>query len=282
MKINWFTVIAQVINFLVLVWLLKRFLYKPILKATDEREKSIVSKLKDASAKKEEAKKERDEFQKKNSTFEQEKKQMMEKAANETKEQSEQMINETRKAVAAMKEKQEKNFRQMEENLKKELAERTSHEVLNISRQVLADLASAELEAQMVKHFIEQLQGMDEAGKQAFLQAYKNISGPLLIRSVFELKPEQQEAIKNAVGQLLNENGEFRFETDEKLAGGIELSADGYKLSWNIASYLDSLQEKISEVLQEQSAEKTEKVEADSPEEKAEPKQIEYGSEGPE
>ena len=38
MPINWFTVAAQAINFLILVWLLKRFLYKPILHAIDERE----------------------------------------------------------------------------------------------------------------------------------------------------------------------------------------------------------------------------------------------------
>ena len=38
MRINRFTVFAQAINFLILVWLLKRFLYKPILHAIDERE----------------------------------------------------------------------------------------------------------------------------------------------------------------------------------------------------------------------------------------------------
>ena len=38
MLIDWFTVVAQAANFLVLVWLLKRFLYKPILGAMDARE----------------------------------------------------------------------------------------------------------------------------------------------------------------------------------------------------------------------------------------------------
>ena len=52
MKINWFTVIAQVINFLILVWLMKRYLYKPVLNAIDEREKKIAAQLADAEAKK--------------------------------------------------------------------------------------------------------------------------------------------------------------------------------------------------------------------------------------
>jgi F-type H+-transporting ATPase subunit b len=41
MLIDWFTVAAQAINFLILVWLLKRFLYKPVLNAVDAREKAM-------------------------------------------------------------------------------------------------------------------------------------------------------------------------------------------------------------------------------------------------
>ena len=74
MKINWFTVIAQIINFFLLVWLLRKFLYKPILDAIDEREKKIVSQIADAEAKKVEANKEQDEFKLKNETFDKEKK----------------------------------------------------------------------------------------------------------------------------------------------------------------------------------------------------------------
>jgi F-type H+-transporting ATPase subunit b len=69
MLIDWFTVGAQVLNFLILVWLLKHFLYKPILNAIDAREKRIAAELADADAKKTEAQKERDDFQNKNKAF---------------------------------------------------------------------------------------------------------------------------------------------------------------------------------------------------------------------
>ena len=72
MLIDWFTVAAQVLNFLILVWLLKRFLYRPILDAIDAREKRIaLAELADAAAKRTEAEQERDEFQHKNAAFEQ-------------------------------------------------------------------------------------------------------------------------------------------------------------------------------------------------------------------
>ena len=62
MLIDWFTVGAQVLNFLILVWLMKRFLYQPILRAIDAREERIAKELADAQARRIEAQKEHDEF----------------------------------------------------------------------------------------------------------------------------------------------------------------------------------------------------------------------------
>jgi len=80
MLIDWFTIGAQALNFLILVWLLKRFLYKPILHAVDAREKRIAGELADADAKKAEAQKERDEFQHKNEEFDQQRAALLTKA----------------------------------------------------------------------------------------------------------------------------------------------------------------------------------------------------------
>ena len=85
MLIDWFTVGAQALNFLILVWLLRRFLYKPILNAIDAREKKIAAELADAAAKKAEAKKDRDEFQHKNEAFDQQRAARLTKATKEAK-----------------------------------------------------------------------------------------------------------------------------------------------------------------------------------------------------
>ena len=45
MSVNWFTVAAQIVNFLILVWLLKKFLYKPVLTAMDKRQKKVRAEL---------------------------------------------------------------------------------------------------------------------------------------------------------------------------------------------------------------------------------------------
>ena len=83
MLIDWFTVGAQALNFLILVWLMKRFLYKPILHAIDAREERIAKELADADAKKTEAQKERDEFAQKNHQFDQQRAALLSKATDE-------------------------------------------------------------------------------------------------------------------------------------------------------------------------------------------------------
>ena len=72
MPIDWFTVAAQALNFLVLVWLMKRFLYRPILDAIDAREKRIATELAAAATTMDEARAERAEFKKKNEQLDQE------------------------------------------------------------------------------------------------------------------------------------------------------------------------------------------------------------------
>ena len=50
MDVDWITVAAQIANFLVLVWLLKRFLYGPVILAMDERDARIAGELREGPA----------------------------------------------------------------------------------------------------------------------------------------------------------------------------------------------------------------------------------------
>ena len=80
MLIDWFTIGAQALNFLILVWLMRRFLYKPILHAIDDREQGIARELAEADKKKGDAEKEREQFQKKNEAFDREREEFMNQA----------------------------------------------------------------------------------------------------------------------------------------------------------------------------------------------------------
>src|SRR5271165_4877827 len=102
MLIDWFTVAAQAVNFLILVWLMKRFLYKPILHAIDEREKRIATELANAGKKKAEAQKESDDFKHKNEEFDKQRAALLSKATDDAKAERQRLLDEARKAADAL------------------------------------------------------------------------------------------------------------------------------------------------------------------------------------
>src|ERR1700685_3782306 len=111
MLIDWFTIIAQALNFLILVWLMKRFLYKPILNAIDEREKRIATELANADKKKAEAQKENDDFKQKHEEFYRERAALLSKATEEAKAERQRLLDEARKAATALSIKRQEALR---------------------------------------------------------------------------------------------------------------------------------------------------------------------------
>src|SRR5665811_1686842 len=173
MLIDWFTVIAQVVNFLILVWLLKHFLYRPILDAIDAREKRIAKELADADAKKAEAQKECDEFQHKNEEFDQQRTALMNKATEEAKTERQRLFDEARQAADVLSAKRQETLRNDAHNLNQALSRRAQQEVFAIARKALTDLAATSLEERLADVFTRRLREMDEQAKKGLGESLK-------------------------------------------------------------------------------------------------------------
>ena len=251
MLIDWFTVGAQVLNFLILVWLMKRFLYKPILHAIDKREKRIATELMNADKKKAEAQKESDEFKQKNEEFDQQRAALLRNAADEAKVEGQRLLDEARKAAAAWSTKRQDTLRNEEHNLHQAISRRTQKEVFAIARKALADLATASLEERLGEVFTRRLREMDGQVKAGLAEALETASVPAVVRSAFDLPAEQRAAIQKAINETFSADIPVRFETAPDLISGIELTTNGQKVAWSISDYLASLEKGIEELLKE-------------------------------
>jgi len=252
MLIDWFTVGAQALNFLILVWLMRRFLYRPILNAIDAREKKIAAELADAAAKKAEAQKDRDEFQKKNADFDQQRAALLGQAADAAKAEGQRLLDEARKAADALSAKRQEGLRIDAHNLSQAISRRTQQEVFAIARKALGDLATTSLEERLGDVFTRRLRTMDGQAKETFGAALKTTSEPALVRSAFDLPPVQRAIIQNALNETFSADIRLRFETSPDLVGGIEVAANGQKLAWSIADYLTSMEKGVDELLKQQ------------------------------
>jgi F-type H+-transporting ATPase subunit b len=253
MLIDWFTVGAQAFNFFILVWLMKRFLYQPILNAIDAREQLISKELSDAAKNKADAQKQCDEFQHKNEEFEQQRTALLAKATDDAIAERQRLIDDARKAADALSAKRMETLRSDASNLNQSISQQTQQEVFAIVRKVLNDLATTSLEERLGEVFTRRLRALDGEAKDKLAQALKTSSEPAVVRSAFDLPAEQCATIQNALNETFSADIKIRFETAPDMISGIELTASGYKVAWCIADYIATLQKNVGDLLAEQS-----------------------------
>ena len=252
MLIDWFTVGAQALNFLILVWLMKRYLYHPVLNAIDAREKRIAAQISDAEAKETAASKERDDFKKKNDEFDKQRADLLAKATDEAKTERQKLLEGARKAADAMSAKREESLQNEARNLTQAIAQRTQQEVFAIARKALDDLATTDLEERIVEVFTRRMRELDGEEKEKLAAAIKASSELVLVCSAFELPPEQRANLQKAINETFSADVHLKFEVAPEIVGGIELNASGQKLAWSISEYLTSLQTGVMELLKKQ------------------------------
>jgi F-type H+-transporting ATPase subunit b len=253
MLIDWFTVGAQVVNFLILVWLLKRFLYKPILNAIDGREKRIADELAGADAKKAQAQKESGDFQAKIKAFDDQRDALMSKAEGDAKAVHDLLVGDARKEADGLRSSQENAMRNELAQLGGEITRLVTSEVFEIARKALADLATVSLEERIGEVFTRRLREMDAKSKGAMAYALNKSSEAGVVRSSFDLGAAQKAAIQNALNEEFSAEVRIRFETAPDGICGIELLANGQKLAWSISEYLFSLQKGVSALVEARS-----------------------------
>jgi F-type H+-transporting ATPase subunit b len=250
--IDGFTVAAQALNFVILVALMKRFLYQPILDAIDAREQRIASELADADATRAEAKKERDELEQKTAELERQRADLLSQATKEAKAEGRRLLDEARQAADALSTRRQETLRNEARSLSRAIRLRAQEEVFAITRKVLGDLATTSLEERLGEIFTRRLRELDGAAKARLATALATAAEPALVRSAFELPAEQRAVIQNALNETFAAEVATRFETAPDRIGGIELTMNGQKVSWSIAEYLASLERGVAELLNAQ------------------------------
>ena len=257
MLIDWFTVIAQIINFLVLVYLLKRFLYGPIIKAMDKRQEKIAFRLEGARKKKEEAEQEAELFLQKNREFDTRHEEMLSQIKKEAEARKAELIKEARSRVDADMAGWYGAIQKEKETFLQDIRRRAVRHTCAIARRAIKDLSNADLENRITSIFIERLQNVDNNEQEALAQAIQHSMEGIKVNSSFEIPEESATKIVQLLQNLTTDPVAVRFEILPELICGIELKLHGRRISWNIADYLESFEESIGAAIEAKGVKKT-------------------------
>lgn len=243
MSIDWITVIAQIANFLVLVWLLKRFLYRPILDGIDAREAEIARRMAEAGAAQKKAQAAEAEYREQQAQLLADQQAMVEQALRASEQRRDALLADAR---AALEREQKDWHRHLERERHKFTAQlhRAGEEtLLELTRKALRDLADETLEAAIVRHVSARLRPIaDELSEAAgdHAEAVATTRDPL---------PEAVRTQLQADLQKLLPGKTLRFETDPQQAPGLVLRVGGAQVAWTIDSYTDEFDARLNERL---------------------------------
>jgi F-type H+-transporting ATPase subunit b len=239
--INWFTVLAQMVNFLILLWLLQRFLYQPILDAMQKREKRISARMEEAETARQAAGRQQEALAAERQDFENQKETMQREARREIEQWHTAEMEKIRQEMEGLRQSRLESLQQEQERFQKDLKIRITRQFLKLARKALSDLADERIEDQLIRIFVRKLKDAVADADPAL----RETAHVFHVSSGFKLQDDVKAELENLLQQQFTEIEDIDYDTESDLGFGIRLLSGDWKVEWNLAWYLRELEQML-------------------------------------
>jgi F-type H+-transporting ATPase subunit b len=238
MQLDWSTLILEVVNFLVLVWLLKRFLYRPILNVVTARQAAIEQAAARTAQAEERARTLETQYNARLQNWEHER-------ASARDALREELQAERQRALVALNQSLDQareQARVLDERRQAEMAERSERLALEqgtaFVRRLLTRLSGSEVQSRLVQLAIDELSLLAEPRKAQLREALSSVHVPGVVSSAFTLAPSQREALTRAIEGAIGDGHAWTFREDSALIAGVRVSVGPWVFHANLSEEL--------------------------------------------
>lgn len=246
MSVNWFTVAAQIVNFLILVWLLKRFLYKPVLTVMNKRQQKIKDELEQAATLAKTAEKEKKRYLALQEEVRNRGKEELRQARREADALRKKLFQEVETEAEVAHIRWQDELSREKARFLKEASAQVAGQFQHLAQSAFRDLADADFEENMISHFCALIAKHDT--EAVFFRQLQN-PDKLQVSTAFSLTKSSQDAIRKVLWQRLGVQSDIYFRHEPTLIAGIRVSSNDQKMEWNIHQYLDDFQNELKRFL---------------------------------
>jgi len=251
MLIDWFTVGAQIVNFLVLMGLLKIFLYDRVIQAMDAREQKITARLDDAERKQREADDDRKKVKEEQQSLDAKRDKMLSDAREAARSKRKELEDQARSEVDALKDRWRDALRDQRERFARDLGNKAVQHAMAVAQRVVEDMAGEDFQDRLIETFAARVRNIGDDEKTALVEGLDGETPAATVLSDTSVSTAQRRKITRLLHEELHPDLDVDYRTDGDLLGGIELRVPGRKVSWTPRQYLADLEE---DVLQELAA----------------------------
>ena len=238
MELNWSTFVLEIINFLILVWLLSHFLYRPVMNVINNRRKEIQKKLDDADAVKNNAEGLKHNYEERLSDWEREKNTAMKQLQDEIAQERLRRLEQLRHELGQERQKAGiLNQRQMQDE-KRNLERQALQQGASFSSKLLTRLAGPDLETGLIDILLDDLDTLSSENRQLLIASYEKNNNRITISSAFPLTKENRHKIEQKLKSIIAKNISYTYQQETELIAGLRIRIGAWLLQANLQDEL--------------------------------------------
>lgn len=242
MQIDWWTLALQTINLLVLLWILGRFLFRPIARIIEERQAAAAKILDDTKHAREQAEAALEQARKETADAAAARSGALAEAATQAKEEKARLIKEAREEAEKLRQQAGAEIEHMRKNAMAEYGRQASRLAVDIAQQLFERLPDSAKVDGFIDGLASAIGDMPE-GARAEIGAE---GAPLVLKAARPLTPEETETCRKAIADALGRSVDLETKVDPSLIAGLELEAAHAEIRNNFRADLERIAKELT------------------------------------
>lgn len=243
MELSWSTFLLEIINFLVLVWILKHFLYKPVRDIIAKRQGGIEQQLAAAQQQQDTAERLRAQYEHRLAEWEQERRKARDTLSQELNEQRTVQLAALQAELAQAQEKAQVTAAHRQAEMEHELELRALQQGARFASRLLAETAGPQLEERLLERLLEDLAELPVERLNALRSNWGNHPADITVTTAYPLADAQRQRLDAGLQQLTGLALPVKYLQDSGLVAGIRITIGAWTLHANVRDDLQGLAE---------------------------------------
>ncbi len=243
MELNWSTFLLEIINFLVLVWILKHFLYKPVLDVIARRRAGIEDRLTKAQQLHDEADKLKAEYENRLVNWEHERQQARVTLTQELHEERARKLEELQITLAREREKAQVAESRQRAKTARAMEYKALQQSAQFATRLLTKAAGPELEERLFDLLVNNLSNLSKDQVVALNTQWGEKTKTIMVASSYPLTDLQKTKLEKALTGITGVAIPVRYERDSDLLAGLNITIGAWVLHVNIRDELKGFTE---------------------------------------
>ncbi|TAN67312.1 MAG: F0F1 ATP synthase subunit B [Methylobacter sp.] len=234
MEFNLSTFVLEIINFLILIWILQRLFYKPLLEVIAKRKQFIDQSLSDAKNIQQQAEQQRSLYENRQKLWEQEKQAAITALHQQFEIERRAQLDRLNADLEQERQKAKVTRSKQQQELQQQAEKQALQNGAKFAGMLLQQSASPELEARLFTLLMDNLTTLPEACKLCLTLLGTKKSVPIKITSAYPLSVEMREQLEQKLGALINSPISFQYHQDAALIAGLRMDIGAWVLNANL------------------------------------------------